>query len=84
MLTCNRNFKVIMLSYIALVMLVSLLEVLFLLNYYWVAEMLREMMELLMFLCIRWECGVSFNIDGCLPVGHSACGVAICTTNYQT
>lgn len=47
-----------MLSYIGMVMIISMIELLFLAYYAWVSELLRELMELMMFICIAY---VHFN-----------------------
>jgi len=45
-------FKVIMLANVASIMMIALFELLFLTDYPWIAEMLREMLEVLMFICV--------------------------------
>jgi len=47
-------YKVIMLAYVALVMLSALFELLFLRDYPWIAEMMRELLELSIFLCVGY------------------------------
>mmetsp|Transcript_24310 Transcript_24310/g.34099 ORF Transcript_24310/g.34099 Transcript_24310/m.34099 type:complete len:424 (+) Transcript_24310:85-1356(+) len=49
-----KTFKVIMLAYIAIVMVIALFEIMFLLNYPWVTEMLYELLELTVFICIGY------------------------------
>lgn len=76
-----RSFKVIMLSYLFMVMTVSLVNILFLTNYPWIALMLQELLELLMFGCIAYviPCDTcsDFIIDG-----HLDYEVSIFTTVF--
>jgi len=49
-----QSFKIIMLSYIALVMINALFQLLFLRDYQWVTDMLKELLELVVFICVIW------------------------------
>jgi len=49
-----RRFKIIMLAYIGVIMIIVLMEILFLMIYEWVSEMLSELLEMLMFVCIGY------------------------------
>jgi len=44
------HFKIVMIGYVALIMMSALFELLFLRDYAWIAEMIREMIELCMFM----------------------------------
>jgi len=49
-----KSFKIIMLSYIALVMMNALFQLLFLRDYQWVTDMMKELLELLVFISVIW------------------------------
>jgi len=49
-----KIFKIIMLSYIALVMMNALFQLLFLRDYQWVTDMMKELLELLVFISVIW------------------------------
>jgi len=48
-------FKIVMLAYVALVMLSALFEVLFLRDYAWISEMIRELLEVTVFMTVAYN-----------------------------
>lgn len=49
-----KTFKAIMLAYLAAIMAILLIMVLFLENFPWIYNMLNEVLQLVMFVCIGW------------------------------
>jgi len=49
-----KSFKVIMLGYIVLMMVILIVQMLFMYNYPWVTYMLTELLEIMLFICIGW------------------------------
>ena len=43
-----------MLAYIGMVMVIALFEIMFLLNYPWVTEMMYELLEMMVFICVGY------------------------------
>jgi len=49
-----KTFKVIILSYVATVMVIALFQLLFLKDYPWITDMMKELLELMIFITIAW------------------------------
>jgi len=49
-----KSFKVVMLGYIVLMMMILIVQMLFMYNYPWVTYLLSELLEIMLFICIGW------------------------------